>query len=70
MKEQAVFCFTVDVTKESKENPKFDVDTCITDEINDRIDILNAQGKRVINISFPKGYYGDNLVVCLLYEQE
>lgn len=69
MKEQEVFCFTVDAAKEAQENPKFDVDTFITDEIKERIDVLNAQGKRVIEVSFPKGYYADSLMVCLLCEK-
>lgn len=70
MKEQEVFCFTVDTEKESKENPKFNEDGFITEAICDRIAFLNAAGKRVVNISFPKGYYGNTLMVCLLCEKE
>lgn len=70
MKEQEVFCFAVDMKKEAQKNPEFDEDRLIAEAIYDRIAILNAQKKRVVDISFPKGDYADTLMVCLLYEEE
>lgn len=48
----------------------FDASGYITDAINDRVKVLNAMGRRVVNISFPKVYYGNTVMVCLFWEEE
>lgn len=58
MKEQEVLCFVAVCWSRD-----------LNDDINEHIALLNAVGKRVINISFAK--YDDNhITVCLLCEKE
>ncbi len=59
MKEKEVFCFTVWPDRED-----------LTDTINERIALLNAQGKRVVNISFPPSHITNITTVCLFCEKE
>ncbi len=59
MKEQEVICFDVNQSYDS-----------LTDTINERIALLNAQGKRVVNISFPPSHITNITTVCLFCEKE
>ncbi len=59
MKEQEVICFDVNQSYDS-----------LTDTINECIALLNAQGKRVVNIGFPQSPLKGVTGVCLFYEKE
>ncbi len=59
MKEQEVFCFLADQRNEN-----------LTDTINEHIALLNAQGKRVVNIGFPHSPFSNTTGVCLFCEKE
>lgn len=59
MKEQEVICFDVWPDRDD-----------LTDTINERIALLNAQGKRVVNIGFPQSPLKGVTGVCILYEKE
>lgn len=56
MKEQEVFWFDMS-------------ETFTSDDLNESIALLNAQGKRVVNISFPESRISGTIMVCLLCEE-